>query len=272
MRFTHSLSIERALSLLRLLLAINVVLVATLLPTTALAAEASLPTGTWAINANGYAGNLEITFVDTWGALSGTLYGVPITGFWDGYARRISFETNKASVDIQVYEGFLSRTQAGLPVLDGTFEAFSGSGAKATRSVYAWRADGAKTKPVTKGVDVSVYHDSAPFPSTFNVYANGQTGTLVLGYDAEGGVTGTLFGKQVQGFWDSFQRKLTFVVYNSYLDVTLNQVYTGYLTGVSTCRWDETCRLAGTFEAFSGSGGLPQRNVFGWYAHSAKSR
>jgi hypothetical protein len=36
--------------------------------------------------------------------------GIPIKGFWNGFSREIRFETNKASIDLQVYTGYLYST------------------------------------------------------------------------------------------------------------------------------------------------------------------
>ncbi len=246
-------------------------------PATTLASTPVIPTGTWIMNANGSWGELEVTSIDVVGNLKGTLFGTPITGYWDSYARRMTFETHKASVEVQVYTGYLIWDQEanytpeqGTFVLAGTFEAFSGTGATATRNVYAWEAHTDKVASGSLFLADTTY--PAPFPASFDVVANGQKGTLAMAAaDAQNGVSGTLFGKPVQGFWNPFERKLTFTWYGSFQDPAELQVYTGYLIGSSTCRVEANCRFAGSFEAFSGTDGVPQRNVYGWVGLSSKN-
>jgi hypothetical protein len=253
----------------RALLAACALLVMCMTPATTAASTPIIPDGTWSINANGYVGVLEVTSIDIVGNLTGTLFGTPITGYWDGSARRMTFETKKASIEIQVYTGYLVQ-EGPTAILAGSFEAFSGTGATATRDVYAWRAEGSNTSSGSLVAAEAPY--PAPFPASFNVVANGQKGTLAMvAVDAQNGASGTLFGKPVKGFWNPFERKLTFIWYGSFQDPSELQVYSGYLIGSSTCRIEANCRLAGSFEAFSGTDGVPQRNVYGWVGTLSKS-
>lgn len=110
-------------------------------------AAASLRTGTWKINANGFKGNLEIAPVDAQGRVSGTVFGNPIRGFWDEDAKRITFmRIPNASVpsSIQVYTGYMFRNSLGSDAeftLAGYFESFSGTGSTtAQRNVFGWFA------------------------------------------------------------------------------------------------------------------------------------
>ena len=254
----------------RLLLAFGTLLVVCISPSTTLASSPIIPTGTWYINANGYLGVLEVTSIDIVGNLTGTLFGTPVAGFWDGSARRMTFENNKASVELQVYTGYLVREGSGTALLAGSFEAFSGTGGSATRNIYAWQAESFKTSDGGLVAGEAPY--PAPFPASLDIVANGQKGTLTMAaVDAQNNAAGMLFGKSIQGFWNPFERKLTFIWYGSFADATQLQVYTGYLMGSSTCRVEANCRLAGSLEAFSGTDGVPQRNVFGWFATCAKS-
>src|SRR5687767_24144 len=73
--------------LLGLIPALSSFLALALTPAGAAAATApSLPTGAWSFTANGSAGTLEITALGSKGTLIGTALGVPIKGFWNGFA------------------------------------------------------------------------------------------------------------------------------------------------------------------------------------------
>src|SRR3954470_3572318 len=52
-----------------------------------------LPTGSWHILANGYEGDLVVSSSDTYGNISGSVFGSPIKGLWDGFDRRVTFST-----------------------------------------------------------------------------------------------------------------------------------------------------------------------------------
>jgi hypothetical protein len=254
---------------MRPLLALSAVLVLCLSPTTTFASAPIIPTGKWYIEANGHVGVMEVTSIDIVGNLTGTLFGTPIIGFWDGFERRMTFETSTASVAVQVYTGYLVREGPGSALLAGSFEAFTGTGATATRNVFAWRAENFNTQD--GGLVAAEPPSPAPFPASFDIVANGQQGTLtVTSIDATNELSGTLFGKPILGFWNPFERKLTFLWYGNLADATQMRVYTGYLAGSSTCVVEASCRFAGSLEAFSGSGGAAQRNVFGWFATFAK--
>jgi hypothetical protein len=90
-----------------------------------------------------------------------------------------------------------------------------------------------------------------------NRWSGNLTGTYVEGTRTS----------EVQGFWDEASKKITFV---RTLDNPSNiQIFTGYLfdTGATFCQVGDIHRmLAGSFEAFSSTGGSAQRSVFGWAA------
>jgi hypothetical protein len=101
---------------------------------------ASLITGNWKLNANGYPGTLTITAIDTNGNLtSSTAFGNKIIGFWDEDGRKITFirvmNENDPST-FQIYTGYLM----GTTTIAGSFEAFQGGGGAAKRSVFGWFA------------------------------------------------------------------------------------------------------------------------------------
>lgn len=104
-----------------------------------------LTLGTWTIVGNGSFSTLVITAVDGAGNLSGTVYGVPLVGFYDSDARKITFIRNTTGQvnGMQVYTGYAFEIPGGVPgttqhVLAGSFEAFQGTDGTAQRSVFAW--------------------------------------------------------------------------------------------------------------------------------------
>ncbi len=270
-----------SLRLLQVVLALSCVAALSIAPATASAATApSLPTGAWAMTANGSSGALAITSIDASGNLSGTALGIPIKGFWDGFARRITFETNKASIDLRVYTAYLYSSttiyrEQTTYTLAGSFEALAGSGGKAQRSVFGWTAELISTAAVGT-VTSSDPYVALPSPSTWVINANGFEGELAIkSVDAAGNVSGDLFGDPVQGFWDGFEQRLSIVRFGSLADATILQIYTGYLysqphvTGPLFGGQFSLPALAGSFEAFTGTGATARRNVFGWNAEQA---
>jgi len=110
----------------------------------------SLIRGVWNINANGFEGQLNIASVDAQGNLNGTVFGNPIRGFWDENAQKITFLRVINAADpttLQVFTGFrFQNPQNPEPGRNVThtlavfFEAFSGTGATAQRSLFGWFA------------------------------------------------------------------------------------------------------------------------------------
>lgn len=97
---------------------------------------------------------------------------------------------------------------------------------------------------------------------TWDMNANGSAGPLVIGgIGTDGTLAGssTALGNKVLGFWDEASRKLTFMRLVKPTDPSTFQVYTGYLMS-------DNNTLAGSFEAFKGSGATAERTVFGWLA------
>ena len=94
----------------------------------------------------------------------------------------------------------------------------------------------------------------------WTVNANSVKGTLaVTQIDADGNLTGsTIYNNEIVGFWDEESRKITFIRVTDKTKPNTFQIYTGYLMGTAT--------IAGSFEAFQGTGGAAKRNVFGWFA------
>jgi hypothetical protein len=99
--------------------------------------------GAWGIVANGFTGTLQIDSVDFQGNLAGSVFGQPLTGFWDEPSQTITFlrvppeASGNASV-IQVYRGCLFQQE--VSTLSGTFLAFAGTGGTASRNEFGWFA------------------------------------------------------------------------------------------------------------------------------------
>ena len=100
---------------------------------------------------------------------------------------------------------------------------------------------------------------------SWNLDGNGFPGTLTLdSVDNNGNVKGSAYGNAIFGFWDDAAQKLTFMRVIDPSNASSMQLYTGcFFTSAGTPT------LAGTFQAFSGSGGTPLHQVFGWYARHA---
>lgn len=125
---------------------LGILIVTLTLATTGAASAQTLPQGKWAIDGNGFVGELNITSVDAQGNLNGTVFGNDIFGFWDEASKKITFMRIINPRDVttfQIYTGFLF-TDNNAPnhfVLTGYFEAFQGTGAVAQRVLYGWFAD-----------------------------------------------------------------------------------------------------------------------------------
>ena len=78
-------------------------------------------------------------------------------------------------------------------------------------------------------------------------------------------VNGTIYGQEIFGFWDDVANKITFVRKTDPADPTTFQIYTGYLFQTPPGN-DLSYTLAGTFEAFAGTGATARATVYGWYA------
>jgi hypothetical protein len=95
----------------------------------------------------------------------------------------------------------------------------------------------------------------------WNINANSfQSDLTINAVNADGTLQATMFGgQQVVGFWDETAQKITFI--GTSTDPSRLQIYTGYQFDGAP---DPT--LAGSYEAFAGTGGSAQRSVFGWFA------
>jgi hypothetical protein len=112
--------------------------------------------------------------------------------------------------------------------------------------------------------------NAAPPNGNWFVDANGFTGQLAINVATNGVVTGKFNNDPIGGFWsESCQRLMFYRVTAGFTSSTppqFIQVFTGYQFPANASQPTGSQRLAGSFEAFSGTGGTATRNVFGWYA------
>ena len=100
----------------------------------------------------------------------------------------------------------------------------------------------------------------------WNINGNGYPGLLwIEGVDALGNLlsSSTVYGNPIIGFWDAAAQKITFLRVINSGDPSSLQIYTGYLMQPQT---GGSLALAGSFEAFQGTGAVAERVVYGWYA------
>ncbi len=111
----------------------------------------------------------------------------------------------------------------------------------------------------------------AEIDGQWDVVANGHAAKLQISAGATGLLSGTYDGVAVTGFWDETSKTLTFVRVNSTsvsaYSASKNQVFTGFYFVDNSVLWDKgRPTLTGSFEAFKGTGAVPQRSTFGWIA------
>ena len=121
--------------------------------TLTMVAQAASPAGVWSANSNGHTGppSSMVLAVDAAGTVTGSFHGNPIKGFWSEAASRLVFyraiggNIGLTPPDqIQIYTAHMFPCSVSLPAgrqcLDGTFQAFAGTGATASRNVFGWFA------------------------------------------------------------------------------------------------------------------------------------
>jgi hypothetical protein len=101
--------------------------------------------------------------------------------------------------------------------------------------------------------------------TTWSVLANRSIGSLSLSIEPDGTLTGTAFGDQVTGFWDADRSTLTFMRNPSDRTNDRHQLYRAQGFTVQTATGSMEV-LAGSYEAFAGTGARADANRFGWFA------
>jgi hypothetical protein len=77
--------------------------------------------------------------------------------------------------------------------------------------------------------------------------------------------TATVYGQPTVCLWNEAAQRITFIRIINISNPSTMQVFTGYLFR-NAAGPDSVYTLAGSFEAFPGTGGTAARNVFGWFA------
>jgi hypothetical protein len=100
---------------------------------------------------------------------------------------------------------------------------------------------------------------------TWNINGNGFDGSLYIdNVGVDGGLlSSTAYGQTITGFWDDIAQRLSFVRATQPGDPSSYQIYTGYMMQNQS---DGKLAMAGSFEAFKGTGAVARRTVYGWYA------
>jgi hypothetical protein len=241
-----------------------------------------LERGTWYIDENGDEGTLRIAAIDAQGNVTGTVFGEQIEGFWDENLQRIMFVRMPDPADkstFKIYTGYLFTISHPLPpsaeaVLAGHFEAFQGGGGAAQRSLFGWVAHLGHPVGVAFPLVPASHPEDAGLEHWIGVdvyiNANGYEGPLrIAAIDAQGNVAGTVFGEQIEGFWDENLQRIIFMRMTNPADKSTFQIYTGYpfmRKQIDPTSTTTTATLTGHFEAFQGGGGAAQRSLFGWVA------
>lgn len=92
--------------------------------------------------------------------------------------------------------------------------------------------------------------------------ANGITGTLnITALDTAGNIAGA-FISPIRGFWNQQEQRISFAGGPDPGALTHYQVWTGYCFRSGAVNY-----LTGSYDAFTGTGGTPARNTFGWFAY-----
>jgi len=101
------------------------------------------------------------------------------------------------------------------------------------------------------------------------INGNGYMGTLFFHTNSDGDLMPDSYYMEgrsrarIIGFWDATAKKLTFIRLLGSAPETY-QIFTGYLMGAG--QW-----LAGSFDAFRGTGAVPRRVTYGWFASRQNS-
>lgn len=93
-----------------------------------------------------------------------------------------------------------------------------------------------------------------PLPvGTWNINANGTTGTLIVGSTTTGTFNGTVFGQPLAGFFDETEQEFSFIRV-THADVSTFEVYHGTLFSFSPSTSTLVYTLAGTFRTYPAAG------------------
>ena len=111
----------------------------------ATAGQAASPAGKWRVNANGFTGEMSLS-VDSAGNVTGSFLGSPVKGFWtDSAAKLVLYRAVGANFEqIQIYQGYMqpcfNLVPNGSQCMQGSYQAFGGTGATASKNAFGWYA------------------------------------------------------------------------------------------------------------------------------------
>ena len=140
-----------------------------------------------------------------------------------------------------------SAALAAIPVLGGSLVQAAVSGADRAEGNSVALAPGNSALPV----------------GSYKLNYEGRVGTLVLGKDASGNLTGTLSGQPIAPHWNSSDQTLTFVAKFDPSKQAGLQVFTGlfFEKSGSTDRY-----MAGWAESSDGTPGTDHKRIARWHA------
>lgn len=210
--------------------------------------------GPWRINGNGFPGDVAIQQAPD-GALSGSIYGEPLSGWYAPGERTAVFLRGALGRPIQFFVG---QQAADGNALGGRFFALNATtaGGGTARNVFGFNAvrQGAPAHsppPPGEGGPPSV-------TGSYTINGNGFVGPLSLSQAPDGALSGTVYADRLEGHYAAGTGSLAFVRYSG---ATPIQVFVGAVTGKE---------LRGDFYALTpAAGASPQRVRFGWSAQSS---
>jgi hypothetical protein len=115
-----------------------------------------LKIGDWDIQANGRSGRLRIRDIDEIGRVSGRVFDLRFSGWWNERGRRLTFVLGAADdrSDDQAFSGYAWDEPATGPGLErsyhlaGSYDTFGGGGGAKDRQTFGWFATLARPGPV----------------------------------------------------------------------------------------------------------------------------
>lgn len=216
-----------------------------------IAAAAAGVGGAWRINGNGFVGDIAIQ-QGADGALTGTVYGDPLTGWHAPGERSVLFLRGPSGRPIQFLVAQLAPDGSALGGRLFALNAHSAGGSSA-RNVFGFSAQrqGTPANPALPG--------AMPGPpsvaGSYTINGNGFVGPLVLVQAADGGISGTVYNDRIEGHYAAGSGSLVFVRYSGAAPI---QVFTGTVAA-GTLRGDLHALLPA-------AGASAQRARFDWSA------
>jgi len=144
---------------------------------------------------------------------------------------------------------------------------------QATRCIVNWKNVSHKSLGLVTVLIALVAATALPIPAMaddlrctalydWDFDGNGFGGTLHISVDGGGNLAGTVYGDPIRGFYNNVSNEMMFIrSAGGSTDPASQQVFTGYY-------WQEGLLdvLAGSYEAFSGTGASAGRHRFGFKA------